>query len=270
MEREKKKIEKIWHTQQEKILKMWGESSSCYRYMHFKAYHKLRKQSFRFTLPIIIISTITGTANFAQGTFPKQWEEYVPASIGTANLFAAILTTVMQFLKINERMEGHRVSSIAYGKLSRNIRLELSLPINDRSHDGTSMVDLCNSEYDRLIEQSPTIPGDILKDFDKKFSKISIFFKPEINNIAPIDPFNTTKELVVKLNVLDKFKNNKKREEEETFYDLPDESIDHKKELKKELEILQSKNLVSMKNHDIEENDEEVLFNELKSIEENF
>ena len=238
--------------------------------MHFKAYHKLRKQSFRFTLPIIIISTITGTANFAQGTFPKDWEEYVPASIGAANLFAAILTTVMQFLKINERMEGHRVSSISYGKLSRNIRLELSLPINERAHDGASMVDLCNTEYDRLIEQSPAIPGDILKEFDRKFSKISNFFKPEINSIAPIEPFSTVKELAVKFNVLDKFKNNKKKEEDDIFYDIPDEPVEQKKELKKELEILKSKNLVSMKNHDIEENAEEVLFTELKSIEETF
>ena len=228
MEKEKKKLNKIWHPQQEKILKMWGESSSCYRYMHFKAYQKLKKHSFRFTLPIIIISTITGTANFAQGTFPSSWNNYVPAMIGSANLFAAILTTVMQFMKVNELMEGHRVSAISYGKLSRSIRLELSLPINERTHDGQSMVDLCNTEYDRLIEQSPSIPSDVITEFDNKFPNNNIF-KPEINNIVPIETFDTFKETELKFSVVDAFK--KHTEPEKT--------------LQMELAELQSKNLVS-------------------------
>ena len=61
----KKPVEKKWHKQQEKILKDWGESSSCYRYMHFKAYQQYKQMNMRFTLPIIVISTVTGTANFA-------------------------------------------------------------------------------------------------------------------------------------------------------------------------------------------------------------
>lgn len=38
--------------------------------------------SFRYTLPIIVISTIIGTANFAQETFPKGVRPFVPAVIG--------------------------------------------------------------------------------------------------------------------------------------------------------------------------------------------
>ena len=166
---QKKEKIKIWHAQQEKILKVWGEQSSCYRYMHFKSYQKYKKLSMRFTLPIIIISTITGTANFAQESFPISWQNYVPSGIGAFNLIAAIMTTILQFLKINELMESHRVSSIHYGKLSRSIRLQLTLPRTDRSQDGTSFIEYCNNEYDRLIEQSPSIPGKIIKLFEKEF-----------------------------------------------------------------------------------------------------
>ena len=35
---EEKKLPKIWHPQQEKILKAWGEAAACYRYMHYQAY----------------------------------------------------------------------------------------------------------------------------------------------------------------------------------------------------------------------------------------
>jgi hypothetical protein len=169
MNQQKKEKTNVWHTQQEKILKVWGEQSSCYRYMHFKAYQKYKKSSMRFTLPIIIISTITGTANFAQETFPVAWQRYVPSGIGAFNLVAAIMTTILQFLKINELMESHRVSSIQYGKLSRSIRLQLTLPRAERSQDGSSFIEYCNSEYDRLIEQSPPIPKKIIDLFQKEF-----------------------------------------------------------------------------------------------------
>ncbi len=169
MDTNKQNNKKIWHTQQEKILKVWGEQSACYRYMHFKSYQKYKKSSMRFTLPIIIISTITGTANFAQDTFPVTWRPLVPAGIGAFNLIAAIMTTILQFLKINELMESHRVSSIQYGKLSRSVRLQLTLPRDERYQNGAEFIEYCFQEYDRLIEQSPTISKSIIKLFEKEF-----------------------------------------------------------------------------------------------------
>jgi hypothetical protein len=163
---------KEWHPEQVDILKRWGEQSSCYRYMHYKSYQKYKKQSMRFTLPIIIISTLTGTANFAQETFPESWKRLVPVGIGGLNLVAAIMTTILQFLKINELMESHRVSSVHYGKLSRSIRLQLTLPPTERSQRGSEFVDFCNQEYDRLIEQSPPVPGKITKMFEKEFPEM--------------------------------------------------------------------------------------------------
>jgi len=143
------------------------------------------------TLPIIIISTITGTANFAHETFPVDWQSYVPLVIGGFNIIGGILTTIMQFLKVNELMEAHRVTSIQYGKLYRNIDLELSLPYGDRSHDGSGMIDICKTDYDRLIEQSPSVPGDVLRDFEKKFQYPN-FQKPDISDIVKINTFKAT------------------------------------------------------------------------------
>ena len=57
----------VWHGQQEKILKEWSEISSSYRFMHDRAHGKYHSQNLSFTLPVIILSTITGTANFAHG-----------------------------------------------------------------------------------------------------------------------------------------------------------------------------------------------------------
>ena len=206
-ERPKEKVVKVWHTQQEHILKNWGETSACYRYLHYRAYQKFKKQSMAFTIPIIVISTITGTANFAQETFSPSVKSYVPAGIGTLNLIAAIMTTISQFLKVSELMESHRVCSVHYGKLSRNIRLELTLPLQERSHDGSNMIEICRSEFDRLIEQSPPIPGDVLRKFEHKMNADGgTYSTPEILNVQSIVPYNGHREIELMKRTVDKFK----------------------------------------------------------------
>ena len=184
-----------WNEQHENILRQWGESAGCYRYMHHRAFIMYKKLSMRFTLPVIILSTVTGTANFAQSSFPENMRASAPAVIGGLNLIAGIIATVMQFLKINEMMEGCRVASLQYGKLSRTIRLELSLPIEERSCDGSAMIESCRAEYDRLIEQSPPLPYAIIQAFEKQFPDDSEFFKPEIMHIQPIDMFISEDEM---------------------------------------------------------------------------
>ena len=169
----------VWHTQQELILKNWSEIGSSYRYLHDRSFTKYNSQNLRFALPVIVISTITGTANFAQKSFPEAWSAYVPLGIGFLNLTAGLITTVAQFLRVSELLEGHRAAGIAYSKFSRNIAVELSLPTSQRTSDGYDFIVTCRMELDRLIEQSPNIPSIIVKEFASKYEN-SAFFKPDI------------------------------------------------------------------------------------------
>lgn len=202
MDKEKKvrsKTKFMWSPQQEQILKTWGEASACYRYMHNHAYLIYKKQNMQFSLPVIVLSTITGTANFAQSSLPPSIRSAAPAMIGGLNLIAGIIATIMQFLKISEMMEGNRVASLQYGKLSRTIRLELTLPIEERSCDGSTMIDTCRAEYDKLIEQSPPIPYFVIQAFEKQFPDDNGIFKPEIMHIQPIDMFISEDEMTNEL-----------------------------------------------------------------------
>jgi hypothetical protein len=202
MDKEKKVRSKnkfTWSPQQEQILKTWGEASACYRYMHNHAFLIYKKQNMQFSLPVIVLSTITGTANFAQSSLPASIRGAAPAMIGGLNLIAGIIATIMQFLKISEMMEGNRVASLQYGKLSRTIRLELTLPIEERSCDGSTMIDTCRAEYDKLIEQSPPIPYFVIQAFEKQFPDDNGIFKPEIMHIQPIDMFISEDEMTNEL-----------------------------------------------------------------------
>jgi hypothetical protein len=115
------------------------------------------------------MSTLTGTANFAQDRVPAEYVSMFTAIVGAINLLAGILTTIQQFLKIGELNESHRVSSIAWGKFSRNIKVELAKSPKERM---TVMQLLKHSkeEFDRLIETSPTLSDKVIKLFIETFS----------------------------------------------------------------------------------------------------
>ena len=226
--------EKEWHDQQEKILKRWSEIGSSYRYMHDRAYMYFNTQNMRFALPVIIISTVTGTANFAQGTFPEAWQAYVPLFIGFFNLLAGIVTTIAQFLRVSELLEGHRAASIAYSKMSRNISVELSLPIKERSSSGKEFIANARLEMDRLIEQSPNIPLFIVKEFGKKFDEVD-FVKPDILDIRGVDVYKDERKLQEELERIEQEKLNKiKEKEEELRIKLETEAKEKEKAIKEE------------------------------------
>ena len=102
-------------------------------------------------------------------------------------------------------------ASIGYGKLARSIKLELQLPIYERTQDGMAMVTTCRAEYDRLIEQSPPPPEQAIKLFDKNFptGKASNgFARPEISDIEAIELFDSVKEQTAISSVANVFKKN--------------------------------------------------------------
>ena len=193
MEKKNTKEVNVWYGQQEKILKRWGEIGSSYRYLHDRSYLIYHRKNMWFALPVIVISTITGTANFAQNTFPESVQPYVPSCIGLFNLVAGLVTTISQFLRVSELLEGHRAASIAYSKFARNISVELSLPIRERSCSGRDFINQCRSDLDRLIEQSPNIPMRVVKQFGDLFGDQD-FIKPDILNINAVEIYKDTEE----------------------------------------------------------------------------
>ena len=203
-----------WHKQQEVVLKKWAETASSYRYLHDRSFQKYTSQNMWFAIPVIILSTITGTANFAQASFPESAKDIAPAIIGTLNLTAGLITTIAQFLRVSELLEGHRVASVAYGKFSRNITVELSLPVEERTRGGTEFLNNCRSELDKLIEQSPNIPINILKKFEKKF-KDKEFMRPDILEISAVEIYIPDDEEQRKER--EKIRLEKKRQIDESF-----------------------------------------------------
>lgn len=171
-----------WSNEHEVILVDWADKGMCYKWLHAKANSKFARLSKYFTIPVIIISTLTGTANFAQDRVPVEALNLFVMVIGSLNILGGIISTIQQFLKINELKESHRISSISWDKFYRNIKVELAKKPNERIPI-EQMLKMCKEEYDRLIETSPKIETVIIEKFKKTFKgtpQYDQIKKPEI------------------------------------------------------------------------------------------
>ena len=157
-----------WTLEHEKILVEWADKAMCYRWLHSRSNIMYSSLNTWYTIPVIIISTVTGTANFAQERVPLSYQNYFVMVIGAFNILAGIITTIQQFLKITQLNEAHRVASIAWDKFYRNIKIELAKHPDERMNV-TQMIKISKEEYDRLMETSPVIPDKIIKKFKMEF-----------------------------------------------------------------------------------------------------
>jgi hypothetical protein len=159
-----------WSVEHEQILVEWADKAMCYRWLHTKSNAMYSYLNAWYTIPVIIISTLTGTANFAQERVPLEYQSFFVMIVGGFNILAGIITTIQQFLKITQLNESHRVSSIAWDKFYRNIKIELAKHPDERMNV-TQMIKLCKEEFDRLMETSPNIPDKIIQSFKTEFKK---------------------------------------------------------------------------------------------------
>jgi len=174
-----------WTPDHETILVEWADKAMCYRWLHTRANAMYNTLNAFYTVPVIIISTLTGTANFAQDRVPSNYQGLFVMIVGAFNILAGIISTIQQFLKITQLNESHRVSSIAWDKFYRNIKIELAKHPTERM-TAVQMIKMSKEEYDRLMETSPNIPAEIVAMFKTSFQNSDNYkdiIKPEICDV---------------------------------------------------------------------------------------
>jgi hypothetical protein len=171
-----------WSKEQDKLMADWSDIAGCYRWMHDRAEKKYTQKNMFMTIPVIILSTLTGTASVGIGSIAgdnEEFQKYLNFGIGGVSLIAGILTTLNNFLRFAQLSESHKVAGIAWGKFQRLIAVELALKPDERM-DSLDFLKICRADLDRLIEQSPPIPDSIIAEFEREFRDRPNLRRPDI------------------------------------------------------------------------------------------
>ena len=160
----------------------WADIAACYRWMHDRCEKRMSLNNMWITVPVIVLSTLTGSASFVMNSLVGDnptGQKYAQIGIGSVSIFTGILTTLGNFFRYAQNSESNRVASIAWGKFQRQIAVELALSPMERL-DCSDFLGIARAELDRLIEQSPPIPDGIVVEFEKEFESVPLLKRPDI------------------------------------------------------------------------------------------
>lgn len=176
-----KKFNNGWTSELENLVSDWADRAQCYRWLHDKTSRMFASYNQYMMIPVIVLSTLTGTANFGLDSLFNDANSKRIASlgIGGVSILTGILSTVANFLRYGQGSESHLISSIAWAKFGRFLSIELALNPNERM-ESLAFLKMFRIELDRLIEQSPTIPESVIRSFKQEFRMLADVKRPEV------------------------------------------------------------------------------------------
>lgn len=184
-----------WNATIEKLFRSWCDIARCYKWLHEKSYHKYRKINYAFAIPIIVLSTLTGTANIGiNGLVPAESTAFANLVIGLVSIITGVIGTLQSFFRYPQLSEAHLNAYTGWSRFERLISTELNLERKARRNTG-DFLKICRNEYERLMEQSPLVPPEITKEFTLKFGKKEMILQPDtLEDIKPTHIFVDSEE----------------------------------------------------------------------------
>lgn len=120
---------------------------------HFEECHR------NLGVPVIVLSTIVGTAVFASiESSPAEWAQ---ALVGFLSLLAAILSGLQTFLGYSQLAEKHKRAAVNYSQLRRELDEFCAYP--PEKDERKPFLDTFRQRWDALEQEAPTIPDKVYK-----------------------------------------------------------------------------------------------------------
>lgn len=180
----------LWTREEEELLKDWTFIANKFRWLHERSSLVFKNKNNKIALPVIMISTLTGTANFGINSLvPPSHIQTAQVVIGGANIFCGILTTVQTYFKYAENTEAHANASKLWAKFHNIISIELAIQPSKRKNP-TVFLKFCIEEYNKLKEYSPEIPPEIATLFKSTFRRRNIKLPDIYDELSPIITYN--------------------------------------------------------------------------------
>ena len=178
-----------WSHQLEELIAKEGEKCRAYAWVHQNTENYYNRRNNLVQIPVIVFSTLSGTASVGSATLFSGNTTYSSIGIGLISIAVGILNTLGGFFGYARKAEAHRIAYIHYSKLFSKISIELALPRNERMVPSELLLQV-REAMERLAETTPSIPENIIYLFTSKFRDVEgIAIPPETNGLEKIQVF---------------------------------------------------------------------------------
>jgi hypothetical protein len=171
-----------WNSALELVVKREAEEAEALHWLHHHASRWAGVRTDVLTVPSIILATVTGFLSGADA-MPSLYT-------GIMTLVVGILNTLNSYFRFSQRSEGHKIISVLYLKVFKNIQTELALPISQRTPASALLSDL-REKMARISETAPPLPEASIGAFKQKFKHPLIAVPIIANGLDPVSIYSS-------------------------------------------------------------------------------
>lgn len=178
-----------WSNPLEDLIAQEGEKCRGLAWIHQHAEQTLSKKNNTIQIPVIVLSTLCGTASVGSSSLFGGEAGISNIAIGFVSIAVGVLNTLGNYFAYARKAEAHRIAYLHYSKLFSWVNVELSLPRVERMQPA-EMLKQIRDEMERLAETTPSPPDYILSQFNQKFKAYTDVARPaETNGLQKIVVF---------------------------------------------------------------------------------
>ena len=214
-----------WSSPLEELVASEGEKCRGLAWINQKAETYYAHRANAIAIPVIVLSTLAGTASVGSSSLFQGDTQISSVVIGLVSIGVGILNTISSYFSWARKAEAHRIAYLQYSKLFSIIRVEMSLPRAERQ-EAEQLLKQIRDGMERLAETTPSPPPSILDEFNRHFKdEDKTISRPvEVNGLQKVvifrNPSVPTKldEVVVQIKnplIVDKTDGSTRKQEEQ-------------------------------------------------------
>ena len=156
-----------WTPRMEELLQDWRSRVYAAQSAYYETAEKLQRRNYLLGVPVIIVSTLVGTAVFADWskTGLLKW------IFGSVSMAAAILAGLQTFLKFGENATLNGTAADWFAAIRRDIDQVLALPPELRGHP-KECLDSIRQEINRAGQKSPELSEKLWRRTARRFGVV--------------------------------------------------------------------------------------------------
>ena len=177
-----------WSSQLEQVIAKSGEECRGYAWIHQKAEQIYSRYENMISIPVIVLSTLTGFLSASSGSVIPNGPE-TSMALGGISVAVGILQTISSKFGWAKRAEGHRVAYLSYSELFNFIDVEMKLKRDERMNP-EDLIKTIRETMKRLSSTAPAMPASVLERFALQFEEEQVSKPAETNGLSKITVYN--------------------------------------------------------------------------------
>ena len=158
-----------WSDNMEKLIADWGEKAAGLRFMHSHSGSGWKKFANDLAITGILVTSVASSISLiATSVENPDVKNGILYGVGGVGLVSALVQSLKKFYNAEEKAADHASVAKQFGSFYRYITMQMTMSREDRD-PADVLTAYALKEYERLQQDAPTLSGNSIKEFQKKF-----------------------------------------------------------------------------------------------------